>query len=168
MKTGKLMISAAIFAFCASVANANTTSVDTGMWARKDLANGQLLYTAASETPSLAFVCTNEGKLSAIINIDGGDLFEKLAKGSSRVRTKTGILSIENRESTRDSWNYYPATKLAQPTKPSVSRKLYNAAVTGSDVKLDMSFVEDPSISPPALNDDFKAFATTCSATNNS
>nr|WP_321440837.1 hypothetical protein [uncultured Hyphomonas sp.] len=166
MNTRKTMLAMIAFAACASMATASATAAENGTWTRKETANGQMLFTDVSDAPGLAFFCTNGGKLSAMVNLDGGDIAEKIARQSRRVRSKIATLSIEGREDTRADWHYFPATQLAQPVSNSVERKLYNAAVTGSAIGLELSYMENPHISPPPLNDDFKAFATTCSATN--
>lgn len=166
MKTGKILIGALAGALCTGAAHASTAGVADSGWTRTEVGTSQVLASGTPGESGLVFACTSDGKLSALINIDGGDAVTKMSDGLTRVRSKSGKLDIDGRDGLRTGWHYYPAARMVGPKKPSVSRMIYNAAVTGATVSTDISQVGPVSITPPAINDAFKTFASTCNATN--
>lgn len=168
MKHTKSLICAAAICLSATTAHATASADQAAEWTHLDMPNGQIIYSGDAGSTGLIFTCTNEGKLDSMLNLDGGDILEKIASKSTVVRNKKGTLSIDGREEIREDWLYHPSTKMAEPRKFSISHKLYNAAVTGSPIELKMSYVDAVNVTPPPVNDAFKSFASTCGATNGS
>jgi len=158
----------AIMALAAAFVPVGASLAATGPngWTRADLPNGQIVYSTSEGGSGLAFGCTADGKLSAFVNIDGADMVAKLTSGTPATRSKPGKLTVDGGEAARTNWTYMPDLKVMSPKKPQITRRLYNAAVTGDTVQLELRYMDDVSIAPPAIDSEFTAFSSSCKETS--
>lgn len=160
-KLAAMALAAAFIPVGASLAATGPTG-----WTRADLPNGQIVYTTSESGSGLAFGCTADGKLSAFVNIDGADMVSKLTSGKPTTRTKPGKLTVDGGEADKTSWTYMPDLQIMSPKQQQITRRLYNAAITGDTVQLELRYMDDVSIAPPAIDSEFTAFSSSCKETS--
>ncbi|MEL6693429.1 MAG: hypothetical protein AAFQ12_10410 [Pseudomonadota bacterium] len=144
-------------AFAADEAPANTE------WNLLDGSNGKAVYSTESGAPALVLGCNEAGRISATFSLDG-DVMEKLEVQSKRTRVINGTLAVTEGDSDKAKWAYLKAPNLASPIEGRYARRIYNAAVTGKSVQIDLGRQGSYEYAPPKLNGQFKAFADGCTA----
>lgn len=157
----KLMIGAAALALVGSASAAEANAE----WVLKGGEGSMVMITDSDQAPGMMINC-NGGKLRVALTTEGVDLAS--LKESKRVRKADATVSIEGREPIETTLSYLPSRKLAVATQFSDKSKLYNAAVQGKTVSVDMGRRGSFTFTPPAINDTFKTFASSCAATNGS
>lgn len=154
-----LLASAALTA----TANAASSEQDDSAWALLQASNGKAIYSTDSDIPSLIIGCSDAGKVSATISLDG-NVESKLGLRSDRTRRVNGILTVGDGEPESSKWAYLPSRNMVSPIDNKFARRLYNAAVTGDIVSLDLGRRGVYEFTPPEINDHFKVFAAGCLA----
>ena len=154
-----LLLGAALTA----TAHAADSAPSTSQWSLLEEANGKAIYSTEDGQPALVFGCNDAGKISATFSLDG-NIKAKLASRSSRTRRVDGALTVGDGETVTSKWAYLPARNMASPIDNKYARRLYNAAVTGSTVTIDLGRRGTYEFVPPKTNSDFKTFADGCLA----
>ncbi len=146
------------------VASAHASdTVDTHEWTLIPNSDAKAVYTTQVDEPALVLSCSDQGKVSAVIGIEG-NLMENLQEKRSNSVFLRATLTVGDQEPVTDRWRFYTKTKFATPTDGKLKRRLYNAAITGSEVTLDLGRRGTFSFTPPEMNEDFLAFANGCAA----
>lgn len=145
-------------AFAADEAPATTE------WSLLEGSNGKAVYSTESGAPALVLGCNDAGKISATFSLDG-DVMDKLEAKSKRNQLINGSLAVEDDEADKAKWVYLKSRNMASPIEGRYARRIYNAAVTGKSVKIDLGRQGSYEYAPPKLNGQFKAFADSCAAT---
>lgn len=140
-------------------------AADATGWEYVEKPNAHVVYTSATDTPGLALVCTDQGKMTAAVSLDAGNMLEKITDDSDRTRKKSGELTVGD-ESERISWTYRPATQLVTPKDGKYSRRIFNAAVTGALVTVNVSYKDAVQLDLPSVDAAFTEFAQSCAATS--
>jgi len=160
-KLASIVLAAALFPLGAALA-----SPAEGGWTLTDLPNGKMVYSTPEDGAGLAFGCSPDGTLSAFVNIDGADMANKLTDGIPASRSKPGKLSVDGGKAEKTKWRYMSDLQIMSPVQPKITRRLYNAAITGAPVQLELRYMDNVSIAPPKIDDAFKTFASSCKATS--
>ena len=160
MKLVPILLIGAAFAASAHAADNEQNSSE---WTMLGESNGKAIYSTESNAPALVIGCNDAGKISATFALDG-DVEAKLASRSSRTRRLNGTLTVEGNDSATSKWAFLPTRNMASPVENKYARRLYNAAISGKSVTLDLGRRGSFEYSPPALNADFQAFAAGCIA----
>ena len=124
------------------------------------------LSMASSEEPSISFICNPERGLTAVVAMEPSNFTESIPEMSRRAKRRTIMVTVNDEETVRDRWAYSPVAKTSVPLRESMSRKLYNASVQGHSITLDMAARQPVTVTPPAVDDSFKKFASSCHVTN--
>ena len=147
----------------AASAHAADTSPSESQWSLLSETNGKAIYSTETDRPALVLGCNDAGKISATISLDG-DVVDKLSSRSYRTRRVDGTMTVGDGEAATSKWAYLPTRQMASPIDNKFARRLYNAAVTGSTVTLDLGRRGTYEFAPPEMNSDFKTFASGCLA----
>ena len=89
----------------------------------------------------------------------------KLETRSKRTSVINGSLAVEEGDPDQAKWVFLKKRNMAPPIEGRFARRIYNAAVTGKSVTVDLGRQGSYEYAPPKLNGEFKAFADGCSAT---
>lgn len=149
-------------AFAASAHAADQTQ-QSGEWSLLQDANGQAVYSTEVGAPALVLGCNADGKISATFSLEG-DVTNNLESGRDRPRTVNATLQVEGKDAAKSKWVYLSKRNMAAPLDTRFARRIYNAAVTGSTISLDLGRRGTYEYAPPKMNGDFKTFASACSA----
>lgn len=147
----------------AATAHAADSSPNDSQWTILEASNGNAIFSTETDGPALVLGCNESGKISATFSLDG-DIETKLDYRSLRTRRVSGTLSVEGYEPEDTEWAYLPGRNMASPMEGKLARRLYNAAVTGAHVTLDLGRRGTYEYAPPALNSEFETFAAGCLA----
>jgi len=159
----KLIPALLLGATFAASAHAADSAPSTSAWTLLVESNGNAVYSSETGEPALVLGCNDAGKISATFSIDG-DVVDKLQSRSARSRRVDATLTVGDGESATAKWAYLPTRKMVSPIENRYARRVFNAAVTGSTVSLDLGRRGSFEFAPPVLNDDFKTFADNCLA----
>jgi hypothetical protein len=152
-----LLLGAALTA----TAHAADSEPSNSAWSLLENSNGKAIYSTEDGKPALVLGCNDAGKISATFSLDG-NVVDKLQSRSLRSRRVSGTLTVEGKEPATLYWAYLPTRNMASPMENKFARRLYNAAVTGSNVTLDLGRRGTYEFTPPKLNSDFETFASGC------
>lgn len=160
MKLVPILLTAATFTATAHAADSLEVS---GEWSILEASNGKAIYSTETGAPALILGCNDAGKISATFSLDG-DVADKLASRSVRSRRVDATLTVDGKEPATSKWAYLPTRNMASPVENKYARRLYNAAVTGKTVTLDLGRRGTYEYAPPKINSDFETFASGCLA----
>lgn len=132
-------------------------------WSLLDGSNGKAVYSTESGSPALVLGCNEAGKISATFSLDG-NVMDKMEARSKRTRVINGSLAVDEADADKAKWVYLKTRNMASPIEGRYARRIYNAAVTGKSVKIDLGRQGSYEYAPPKLNGQFKAFADGCTA----
>ncbi|NQY41130.1 MAG: hypothetical protein HRT80_13645 [Henriciella sp.] len=132
-------------------------------WSLLDGSNGKAVYSTESGSPALVLGCSEAGKISATFSLDG-NVMDKMEARSKKTRVINGSLAVEEADADKAKWIYLKRRNMAAPIEGRYARRIYNAAVTGKSVTIDLGRQGSYEYAPPKLNGQFKAFADGCSA----
>lgn len=135
----------------------------SGEWALLQDSNGQAIYSTEVGAPALVLGCNADGKISATFSFKG-DVVNNLESGKDRPRNVNATLHVEGKEAAKSKWIYLSKRNMAAPLDTRFARRIYNAAVTGSTITVDLGRRGTYEYAPPEMNGEFKTFASTCSA----
>ncbi len=92
------------------------------------------------------------------------DSAENGSKGKARTRRVS--IDTESTDPRSGSWGYYRTQGKLVSSKSWQGKRIYNAAITGSPVSMDVFKVGEMSFDLPGVDDQFKSFASSCDATS--
>lgn len=128
----------------------------------------RIMQTAGTTGPIVIFIChvNSNGyeSLNAGIQLDPNSTYGEKPERTPRILTLTGVLTIDGKTQS-ERFRYHPASSKIVPFDRKVARRLYNAAVTNSDVSIKVQG-KTYDLEIPAKNNVFKSFAKTCPVTN--
>lgn len=161
MKLIPALLLGVTFAATAHAADGSSTDAE---WSLIENSNNRVIYSTAEDAPALILTCSDKGSIKSLISLDG-DALGKLSMSSTRSRRVNGELAVGADDSAKINWAYFPSRRMASPIQNRYARRIYNAAIKGAPLTVDLGRRGEYTVSVPQLNDDFKAFAATCSAT---
>lgn len=135
-------------------------------WVMSGDETAMVMVTSADNAPGMLINCTT-GKLQVALSTEGVDLTE-LKPSNRKNRRLVAEMKIEDREPIDARVVYSPGQKLVVTQTFGDRSKLYNAAVQGKTVTVDMGRRGSFTFTPPPINDTFRSFASSCDATNGS
>jgi len=125
-----------------------------------------LYLLAENETgPSVMLGCSDRLGVQAKIYLDGMTQDALAHEPVRNVKTRMVEIDTESTDPKKDVWAYLRTKGQLISVKPWQGKRIYNAAVKGENVGLEIRKIGTVSIAMPAINDDFKTFASTCDAT---
>ena len=134
---------------------AEPTSSEDGLYVLAENADG----------PALMLGCSERLGVQARVYLNGMTQTDLAIEKTRRVKTRSVQISTESTEAKRDAWAYLRSKGQLISVRPWQGKRIFNAAIRGEVVNMDVTKVGDLALELPEVNDAFKSFATTCSAT---
>lgn len=126
------------------------------------------IQAAETTGPIVIFICHVSSEdyesLNAGIQLDPHNTYGDNPERTPRILTLSGVLTIDGKKQS-ERFRYHPASSKIVPFDRKVARRLYNAAVSGSDVSIKVQG-KTYDLEIPAKNDVFVSFAKICPVTN--
>jgi hypothetical protein len=126
------------------------------------------IQTAGTTGPLVVFLCHVSSEdyesLNVAIQLDPHSTYGENPERAPRILTLTGVLTVDGKKQS-ERFRYHPASSKIVPFDRTVSKRLYNAAVTGADVSIKVQG-KTHDLEIPAKNDVFVSFAKVCPVTN--
>lgn len=159
LKLGAIVaIAATSIGFSAHAADAEST------WSLGDNNGTAFLFTASPSGPSLTLSCSDKIGVRAVVYLNGNGMDDLEINTKMSLKTRKVELDSDTTEPRDGSWVYLRRAKTLISTKGWQGKRIFNAAVSGSPVSIDVSRAGSYEITLPAVNDDFKSFVSNCSA----
>lgn len=133
-------------------------------WKGQDAAAPRAIYTQDTNEHGVMLACQANGDLSSAITLSPGSLPELLAKSAPYGRSADATISVGDETSQQAKFRYVPAIDLVEIRSHAFAAKVFNAAVLGKPLNIDMKRETDIQADLPAPDTTFKAFAKTCAA----
>lgn len=159
LKLGAAMaIAATSIGLTAHAADAEST------WSLGDNNGTAFLYTASPAGPSLTLNCSDKFGVQAVVYLNGNGMDELILESNSRIKSRRVEMDSDTTEPRDGDWAYLRSAKTLISTKGWQGKRIFNAAVTGSAVSMDIFRVGSYEFQLPAINDDFKSFVSSCNS----
>ena len=133
-------------------------------WSAGEKNGKTFLYTADASGPSVTLNCSDKMGIQAVVYLNGNGMDDLEVNTKTRLRSRNIELASETTEPKDGDWVYLRSAKTLISTKSWQGKRIFNAAVTGSPVTMDIARLGSYTITPPAVNDEFKAFVAECDA----
>lgn len=153
-----LTLAAGTIGFAAHAADAESA------WSAGEKNGKTFLYTADASGPSVTLNCSDKMGVQAVVYLNGNGMDELDINTKTRLRSRKIELDSDTTEPRDGDWLYLRTAKTLVSTKSWQGKRIFNAAVTGSPVTMDIARIGSYTITPPAVNDDFRAFVSDCDA----
>ena len=128
-------------------------------------ADGLYVLAENADGPAIMLGCSDRLGVQARIYLNGMTQADLAMEKTRRVKTRSVEISTESTEAKRDTWAYLKSKGQLISVRPWQGKRIFNAAVRGEVVNMDVTKVGDLAVELPEINDDFKSFAMTCAAT---
>lgn len=151
-------VAATTIGFTAHAADAESN------WSLGDNNGTPFLYMSDPTGPSVTLTCSDKMGVQAVIYLNGNGMDDLALNGNSRITTRNVEMSSDTTETRDGDWAYFRRAKTLISTRGWQGKRIYNAAVSGSSVSFDIFRVGEYTITPPAVNDEFKSFVADCSS----
>lgn len=149
-------LGATAFSFTASAADAESA------WTLGDKSGTPFLYMADTSGPSLTLNCSDKMGIQAVLYLDGNSVDDLGVSTKTKIRARKVSIDSDATEERDGSWLYLRSAKTLISTKGWQGKRIFNAAVTGSPVSVDVFRVGTFELTPPTVNDDFRSFVSEC------
>ena len=128
----------------------------------------RIIRTSGGTGPVLMLNCqamsTGSNSLNAAILLDPANTYEQNPSERLHLLSLTGTLTI-NGQQQKERFKYHPESSKIIPYDKAVSKRLFNAVVTGASVQLKVKG-KTYDLEIPGKDQVFVAFAKTCPMTN--
>lgn len=152
-----LALAATTLTFTASAADAEST------WTLGDNGGAAFLYMSDPTGPSLTLNCSERMGVQAVLYLDGNSV-DELVLDPGRVSSRTVSLDTDTTDARKGDWAYLRQAKTLISTRGWQGKRIFNAAVSGSPVSIDIRRVGSVTVTPPAVNDAFREFVADCNS----
>ena len=116
--------------------------------------------------PTVSILCVEQPSLQTAVYLDGGEPTDiTIGKRSNTVDRKV-TMDSSSTDSREGVWTYLRTSKLLTTTRGWQGRRIFNSAVKGEAVNMDIRFMDDVAFTPPPMNEAFKEFAKSCEVLN--
>ncbi len=124
------------------------------------------LHTVTDAGPSVLLSCSDTVGIRAMVFLNGDDIESATNGTTGRISTRRVSLGTDSTETRKGDWGYVRSQGRLISTKSWQGKRIYNAAITGSPVSMDIFRLGESTFSLPAVDEDFKTFNSTCAATS--
>lgn len=107
--------------------------------------------------------CNSEGQLSAMVSYKPGDFVRKMKANAPFRRTVDVNIVRDGTDEGKTPWTLIPAVDTIHTKSHGEAGKIYNAAILGENVVVNIQRKGEVALTLPGVDDTFRAFATTCS-----
>ncbi len=155
-----------IIASIASLGCAMTVQAAETSWQLDEEAGASLIFAQDVGGPSLSLVCSDSIGIQAILYLNGTDSGTPPINPRTRLKSRNMEMSTDSYTQRDAKWGYWRPQKVLVSTKSWQGKRLFNAAIKGEAVAIDISRVGEYTLTLPPMNADFAEFASSCAATN--
>lgn len=153
--------------FVAASATLGASAADAeGGWALGEKDGNSYLHTVTDAGPSVMLSCSDSVGIRATVSLNGDSMQELETASKGKARARRVALETETTDPRSGAWGYIRTQGKLISTKSWQGKRIYNAAITGSPVSMDVFKVGEMSFGLPGVDDQFKSFATSCDATS--
>lgn len=124
------------------------------------------LHSVTEAGPSVLLSCSDKVGIRAMVFLNGDDLEEATNGTNGRIFARRVSLDTDSTESRDGDWGYIRSQRQLISTKGWQGKRIYNAAITGSPVTMDIFKIGNQTFSLPAVDENFKTFNSSCDATS--
>ncbi len=124
------------------------------------------LFAEDAGGPSVALYCSDQMGLQAAVHLNGTDLENSAIQSNSKLRNRNVALSTDSMAEKDADWAYVRQAKVLISTKGWQAKRMFNAAIKGEPVQMDIQRVGAYTLTLPPVDDTFKTFAKSCAATS--
>ena len=114
--------------------------------------------------PSVTLTCSDKMGVQAVLYLNGNSMDDLTVDTSTRITSRQVEMTSDTTQAKDGEWLYVRRAKTLVSTRGWQGKRIFNAAVSGSSVSFDIFRVGEYTITPPAVNDDFKTFVSDCSS----
>ncbi len=147
---------------CAALVVAGGIASAASAWDLSEQGDKSFLYAKDDSGASVTLACSEKLSVQATVYLDGNEMDDLSVLDRGRISTRQVTLDTESTEPRGDRWAYIRSAKALISIKPWQGRRIYNAAVTGSPVSIDIRRVGEYTLNLPPVDDNFKSFAKSC------
>ena len=120
------------------------------------------IYAQEDDGVATLLSCNADGQLSAMVSYKGGELTRKMKANAPFRRTVDVNIVRDGTDEGKSPWTIIPAVDLIHTKSHGDAGKIYNAAILGQDLTVKIQRKGEVALTLPAVDDVFRAFATTC------
>lgn len=120
------------------------------------------IYAQEDDGVATLLSCNADGQLSAMISYKGGDFARKMKANAPFRRTVDVNIVRDGADDGMSPWTIIPAVDMIHTKSHGDAGKIYNAAILGQDLTVKIQRKGEVALTLPAVDDVFRAFATTC------
>ena len=151
-------VAASTIGFTAHAADAESN------WSLGDNNGTPYLYMSDPTGPSVTLTCSDKMGVQAVLYLNGNSMDDLTVDTSTRITSRQVEMTSDTTQAKDGEWLYVRRAKTLVSTRGWQGKRIFNAAVSGSSVSFDIFRVGEYTITPPAVNDDFKTFVSDCSS----
>jgi len=137
-----------------------------GGWTEGEQNGVSFVHTVTEDGPSVMLSCSDRVGIRATVFLNGDDLEAATNGTAGRIGARRVTLDTNSTEPRKGDWAYLRAQGRLISAKGWQGKRIFNAAVTGSPVSMDIFKLGERSFSMPAVDDQFKSFTSNCAATS--
>jgi|GEM_PF-3351645 len=153
--------------FLAASATLGAHAADAeGGWALGEMDGKTYLHAETAAGPSVMLSCSDTVGVRATVFLNGDTMEAAANAQKSKVRARRVSVDTNSTDPRSGAWGYVRTQGKLISTKSWQGKRIYNAAITGGPVSLDIFKVGERSFELPGVNDEFKSFASSCDATS--
>lgn len=146
-------------ATCAAITM--TSAAHAAGWSPLSDESDRSIYAASSDG-GVVIGCTASRKPAVAFAYDGSSLPDAVDDPSDRMKFRRGSVYVNGEEVYNGKFIYRPSSKLAETNHPSVAIAIYNAAIRGDTVELELNNYGSVEVELPEVDDTFRAYAGAC------
>ena len=133
-------------------------------WSLGDKAGTPYLYMADATGPSVTLTCSDSMGVQAVLYLNGNGMDDLTVNTNTRISSRKVEMTSDTTQAKDGDWLYVRRAKTLVSTRGWQGKRIFNAAVSGSPVSFDIFRVGEYTITPPAVNEDFKTFVSDCAS----
>lgn len=152
------------FLAASAALGANAADAEQGAWALGEKNGKTFLHMTDASGPSLTLNCNENIGLQAVLYLNGNGIDDLEVATKTRLKTRNVYLDTDSTDRRDGDWLYVRLAKVLVSSKGWQAKRIYNAAITGSPVEVDITRVGSYTLTPPPVNDSFKSFVESCDA----
>lgn len=141
---------------------ATLLATSASAWELGETAEKSFLYTKDTSGVSVALTCSDSMGIQATVYLDGNEIDNLATRAPGRLALRKVTLQTDSTEPKSDRWAYVRSERTLISTEAWQGRRIYNAAVTGSPISMNVRRVGDYTLNLPAVDDDFRTFSNSC------
>ena len=153
--------------FLAASATLGANAADAeGAWDLGEKDGKSFLHTVTEAGPSLTLSCSDKVGIRATVFLKGNSIDELETASDARPRARRVSVDTSTTDPRSGAWAYVRTAGKLISTKSWQGKRLYNAAITGSPVTMDVFKVGEMTLALPGVDENFTSFASSCDATS--